>query len=87
MASTAQYIVNINMGTALQVDQLEMLCHLICYQFPEGAPTVELRENGLVVSFWRDAVLEENWSATESKFFDGLKFLDLIEGWQAQEQP
>jgi hypothetical protein len=81
--SMEEYIVNLHMFDAQQMKELLELCQLIVSRFP-GA-SVKMYEKQLCISFLIEEVAENDneWSQIESDFFDGLKLLGLITGWNA----
>lgn len=83
---TDQYVVDLAMPTACQVKELLMLCQLLEWNLAEAEPTVEIvAENQLRISFWKNKLSDKKWTQLEADFFDGLKLLGLIFGWQATE--
>jgi hypothetical protein len=80
-----EYIVNLFMHSALQLEELRMLCQLIQYRYPKGETTIAIYDDMLRISFGKDATIDQEWSEAESNFFDGLKLMGLIVRWQATE--
>jgi hypothetical protein len=80
-----EYYVEMSMARGLQVSELRMLCQLVEWNFDEGEPSIEVFDQMLRISFLKSKLIEKKWSKSESDFFDGLKLLGIIKGWQAAE--
>jgi len=78
-------VVNLYMHEALQLRDLCMLCQLIEHRYPEGEASVQIYDDMLRISFWKEATVDRQWSDTESQFFDGIRLMGLIVRWGATE--